>query len=199
MLCVRQVWMFKCCVLDTPVQRALLAGSLESHKHFTTEKKRLLKEAGSISILRSIASHSMTKTWKMSRAISSNPLLCMFALCLVFSMSLLVPNLAWGFSQRENVLLTAGSPSFRRQVCTPPRGDSPLHSKCAGHAQEPNERGKKCVAASDAVDSSEGEFNSGDLSRAVPCFCPFFCHGPVFWVADSCGGSFVCARGCRAL
>ena len=59
-------------VVQAPVQRALLEESLESHKRLTTGKKRQVKEAGSMSIIRAIASHSMITRWKRN----SWPTLC---------------------------------------------------------------------------------------------------------------------------
>ena len=53
--CVLQLWWFY-----TSLQRALLAGSLESHKHFTTEsqKKTAHDKTGAVSISRNIVINS---------------------------------------------------------------------------------------------------------------------------------------------
>ena len=89
------VW---CCVLCAcsilSVQRASLQGSLEAHKHLTTEQKNCWKEVDSMSIICAIASHSMTRRWKRNCAIFSSPLLGIFVFCLLLlpiSLSV-VPN-----------------------------------------------------------------------------------------------------------
>ena len=92
---VRQIVRFSKYVGVLHVQRAMLAGSLGTASHYTFQK-RLLKEAVSMTLIRPIASHSMTKRWKMNGAVLSNPL-SMLAFCLLvlprtFSF---VPNLAW--------------------------------------------------------------------------------------------------------
>ena len=74
-----------------PVQRPLLADSRESHKHFAVERERRKK---------TIASHSMTKRWKLICACSSNPVVCLFARCFLFSFPV-VPNSASGFSSER--------------------------------------------------------------------------------------------------